>query len=87
MAGHNDKHHHEEPGVVTGKMIVQDLLQACPQAEAIFKKHLGERVFCVPGMKTEAIEFVAAMNDYHESILVAELNQVCKVAPEKTGHF
>lgn len=68
-------------------MIVQDLLQVCPQAEAIFKKHLGERVFCIPAMKTEAIEFVAAMNDYHEYILVAELNEICKIAPEKVGHF
>lgn len=86
MAGHNDKHHHET-GVVTGKMIVQDLLNVCPQAEAVFKKHLGEKVFCVPAMKTEAIEFVAAMNDYHEYILVAELNEICKIAPEKVGHF
>ncbi|MBI1913064.1 MAG: hypothetical protein HYS21_13845 [Deltaproteobacteria bacterium] len=86
MAGHSSHHHHEE-GVITGKMIVEDVLHVCPQAEAVFKKHLGENVFKVPGLKTEAIEFLAAMHDYHEYILLEELNQVCKKAPHKTGHF
>lgn len=85
MAGHG-KHHHEE-GLITGKMIIQDVLQVCPQAEAVFKKHLGENALSIPGAKTEAIEFLAAMNDYHEDILLAELNQVCKIAPPKAGHF
>lgn len=87
MAGHGKHHHHEEEGVINGKMIVGDVLHVCPQAEAVFKKHLGEGVFRIPGIKTEAIEFVAAMHDYHEYKLVAELNQVCKKAPHKAGHF
>lgn len=90
MAGHHndEKHgHHHAEGLITGKMIIQDVLAVCPQAEAIFIKHLGPRALSVPGAKTEAIEFLAAMNDYHEHILLEELNQVCKIAPGKAGHF
>lgn len=86
MAGHGHKHHHVE-GVITGKVIVSDLLHACPQAEAVLIKHLGKAAISVPGARTEAIEFLCAMNDYHEDILVAELNEVCKKAPSKVGHF
>lgn len=86
MAGHGHKHHEEE-GVITGKVIVSDLLKACPQAEAVLIKHLGRAAIAVPGARTEAIEFLCAMNDYHEYILVAELNEVCKMSPSKVGHF
>jgi hypothetical protein len=82
MAGHE---HHD--WVITGKVIVEDLLNACPQAEHVFKKHLGENALAIPGAKTEAIEFLAAMHDYHEHILLEELNEVCTTAPRKTGHF
>lgn len=86
MAGHGHNHHEVE-GVITGKVVVSDLLQACPQAEAVLIKHLGKKAIIVPGAKTETIEFLCAMNDYHEYILVAELNEVCKQAPSKVGHF
>ena len=86
MAGHGHKHHEDE-GVITGKVVVSDLLQACPQAEAVLIKHLGKAAIAVPGARTESIEFLCAMNDYHEYILVAELNEVCKVPPLKVGHF
>lgn len=85
MGAHND--HHEEEGVITGKMIVMDILKACPQAEAVIIKHLGPLALSMPGARTEALEFLAAMNDYHEYKLLEELNQVCKVRPRKAGHF
>lgn len=85
MAAHGGKKHEE--GAVTGKMIVEDLLLACPQAEVVITKHLGPLALSVPGSRTEAIEFLCAMNDYHEEILLAELNEVCKKPPHKAGHF
>ena len=88
MAGNHDTaHHHEVKGVINGKMIVSDVLHVCPQAREVFLKHLGTLCLSMPGSTTETIEFLAAMNDYHESILVAELNEVCKKAPSKAGHF
>lgn len=87
MAGHGKHHHHEPEGVITGKMIINDVLQACPQSIEVFKKHLGPYALAIPGVKTEAIEVLTAMNDYHEHTLLAELNQVCKQMPRKTGHF
>ena len=88
MAGHGKNHHNDHSDwVVTNKMIVQDVLNACPQTLAVFEKHLGSHALCIPGVKTEAIEVIAAMGDYHEDILLEELNQVCKVKPKKTGHF
>lgn len=85
MAGH--AHHHEEERLITGKMIIGDVLQVCPQAEEVFKKHLGAGSLAIPGARTEAIEFLCAMNDCHEEPLIKELNQVCMKAPFKTGHF
>lgn len=89
MAGHGKHHHHNDHSdwVITNKMIVQDVLNACPQALAVFTKHLGPYALAVPGVKTEAIEVLAAMSDYHEEKLLEELNQVCKQKPKKTGHF
>jgi len=88
MAGHGKNHHDDHSDwIITNKMIVQDVLNACPQSRAVFDKHLGSYALCIPGVKTEAIEVVAAMSDYHESKLLEELNQVCKQLPKKTGHF
>ena len=67
------KHHNSAEGIITGKMIV--------------RKHLGEYCLALPGAQTESIEFLAAMNDYHEELLLEALNSVCKKAPAKTGHF
>ena len=83
--GHDEKHHHDR--VITGKIIVKDLLNACPQAEEVIKRHLGRAALSIPGSKTESIEFLAAMYDYHEEDLLQELNQVCRTAPSKVGHF
>jgi len=86
MAGHGHTNHEEE-GAITGKVVVNDLLQVCPQAEAILIKHLGKAAIAVPGSRTETIEFLCAMNDYHLYIILPELNEVCKVPPSKVGHF
>jgi hypothetical protein len=83
MAGGHD----DEKGVITEKMIIKDIIHACPQAETVIKKHLGAAALSVPGSWTESLEFLAAMNDYHTAIILKELNQVCKVTPSKTGHF
>lgn len=85
MAGKHDHDHSD--WVITNKMIVQDVIDACPQSLAVFVKHLGPWALAVPGVKTEAIEVLAAMSDYHENLLLEELNQVCKLKPKKTGHF
>jgi len=84
MAGNHD---HDEIGAITEKMVIRDIINACPQAEAILRKHLGAAALCIPGAWTESLEFLAAMNDYHTHIILKELNQVCKVSPSKTGHF
>ncbi len=86
-----DDHSHgrrsSDAGVITGKMIVRDIINACPQAEVIIKKHLGAAALIVPGSRVESLEYLVAMNDYHESTVLAELNEVCKIAPAKVGHF
>ncbi|MFQ5465453.1 MAG: hypothetical protein ACE5EI_05955 [Thermodesulfobacteriota bacterium] len=86
MAGH---HGDEDTAtlVITEKVVIEDLLQACPQAEAVLRKYLGSRALCVPGSKTETIEFLAAMHDTHVHPIIDELNEVCKVKPLKLGHF
>ncbi|MFQ5479763.1 MAG: hypothetical protein ACE5DW_00605 [Thermodesulfobacteriota bacterium] len=81
------KRRHSDEGVINGKMIVRDIINTCPQAEVIIKKHLGAAALIVPGARVESLEFLLAMNDYHESTILAELNEVCKVAPTKVGHF
>ncbi|MFQ5427764.1 MAG: hypothetical protein ACE5EZ_02175 [Thermodesulfobacteriota bacterium] len=87
----SDDHGHgrrrSDEGVINAKMIVRDIINACPQAEVVLKKHLGAAALAVPGARVESLEFLAAMNDYHESVLLAEINEVCKVAPTKVGHF
>lgn len=82
-----EKHHHKIEGIINGKMIVREVIEVNPKAEDVFKKHLGKSCLSLPGSKTESIEFLAAMNDYHEEPLVTDLNKVCKKAPPKTGHF
>ncbi|HBO84060.1 MAG: hypothetical protein A2073_01745 [Deltaproteobacteria bacterium GWC2_42_11] len=86
MAG---KHHHkvEGEGIINGKMIVGEVVEANQKAEDVFKKHLGEYCLSIPGSRTESIEFLAAMHDCHEEPLLEELNRVCKKAPPKMGHF
>ncbi len=84
---HSHKRRLSDEGVITGKMIVRDIIKACPQAEVVIKKHLGAAALAVPGSRVESLEFLVAMNDYHESIILAEINEVCKVAPTKVGHF
>ncbi len=74
-------------GPITGKVIIEDLLEVCPEAEEVIKKHLGELALTIPGARTESIEFLAAMHDYHEEPLLEDLNKVCKKAPPKVGHF
>jgi hypothetical protein len=86
MAGH-DTHQDTSSWVITDKVVISDLLQACPQAEEILIKYLGRRALCMPGSKTETLEFLSAMNDIHIHALLEELNEVCKIAPTKTGHF
>ncbi len=86
MAGH-DKHTDTSNWVINEKVVINDLLHACPQAEEILIKYLGRHAMCMPGSKTETIEFLAAMNDTHVHPILEELNQVCKVAPSKFGHF
>ncbi|MBI5328816.1 MAG: hypothetical protein HZB80_11105 [Deltaproteobacteria bacterium] len=81
------KHHNKIEGIINGKMIVGDVIKANSSAESIFKKHLGELCLSLPGSRTETIEFLAAMNDYHEEPLVEDLNRVCEKTPPKTGHF
>lgn len=90
MAGrHDDKHHHHHghDWIINGKMIISDVLEVCPEAEQVFVKHLGPLALTIPGARAEAIEFLTAMHDYHEDILLTELNEVCKKAPSKAGHF
>lgn len=84
MAG---KHDNRTDGIINGKMIVGDVIKANPAAEGVLKKHLGELCLSLPGARTESIEFLAAMNDYHEEPLLEDLNRVCKKTPPKTGHF
>lgn len=84
MAG---KHHNSAEGIITGKMIVREVIEANPKALDVFRKHLGEYCLALPGAQTESIEFLAAMNDYHEEPLLEALNTVCKKAPAKVGHF
>jgi len=84
MAG---KHHNSAEGIITGKMIVGEVIEANPKAADVFKKHLGRYCLSLPGARTESIEFLAAMNDYHEEPLLEALNNVCKKAPAKIGHF
>lgn len=86
MAGHDD-HGHSIDLVITEKVVIKDLLHACPQAEEVIKKYLGKSALSIPGAKTETIEFLAAMHDSHVHPIVEELNQVCKVKPPKVGHF
>lgn len=83
MAGKHDTSKY----LVTEKVIVQDLLNACPQAEAILKSYMGSGVLCIPGAKTESIEFLAAMHDTHVHDMLDEINQICKIPPKKAGHF
>lgn len=78
---------HDPKGIITEKVVISDLLNACPQAEEVLRKHLGSGALCMPGAKTETIEFLAAMNDAHVYPILDELNQVCKVKPSKFGHF
>ena len=84
MAG---KHHNSAEGIITGKMIVGEVIEANPKAADVFKKPLGEYCLALAGGQTESIEFLAAMNDYHEEPLLEALNSVCKKAPAKIGHF
>lgn len=86
MAG-NHGHDDHKDWVVTEKVVISDLLNTCPQAEEIIRKHLGPRALCIPGAKTETIEFLSAMHDYHCHYILEEINQVCKTAPSKFGHF
>ncbi len=86
VAKHNG-HDKQKDWVITDKVIVGDLLKICPDAEEIFKKHLGSLCLTIPGAKTESIEFLAAMHDYHAYILLEDINSVCKVLPPKIGHF
>ena len=76
-------------GPIQGKMIVGDVIELCPEAEEVFKRHLGPYCLTVPGSMTESIEFLVAMHDYHESPLVEDLNKVYKDTPipSKIGHF
>lgn len=83
-AGHDS---HGPAGVITEKMIVGDIIKACPQARQVLVKHLGEWALKVPGSWTESLDFLAAMNDYHVGLILDELNEVCKIAPQKEGHF
>ena len=87
MAGNHGNHYDGAQGVITGKVIIKELLQACPQAADVIRKHLGPMALSIPGSETEAIEFLAAMHDYHEDKLLQEINQVCKQPPVKVGHF
>ena len=79
--------HKKIDGPVNGKVIIKDLLEVCPEAEEVFKKHLGPLCLSIPGSRTESIEFLAAMYDYHEEPLLEDLNKVCKSPPPKVGHF
>ena len=79
--------HHDIEGPITEKVIILDLLNAFPDAEGIIKKHLGSRCFSIPGSKTESLEFLAAMHDYHVALILADLNKLCTNPPAKTGHF
>jgi len=79
--------HHDIEGPITEKVIILDLLKAFPDAEGVIKKHLGPRCFSIPGSKTESLEFLAAMHDYHVALILADLNKLCTNPPAKTGHF
>lgn len=78
---------HDVKGAITEKMIVKDIIHACPQADKIIRKHLGSAALAMPGSLTESLEFLAAMNDYHTHVILKELNEVCQIPPSKTGHF
>ncbi|HHL40412.1 MAG TPA: hypothetical protein ENJ37_07890 [Deltaproteobacteria bacterium] len=79
--------HCKVKGPITEKVVIKDLVEVCPEAVDIIKKHLGENCLSFPGSQTETIEFLAAMNDSHPYALLDELNETCKTPPKKTGHF
>ncbi len=86
-ADHRYKRRLTDQGVITEKMIVKDIIDACPAAEMVIKKHLGAAALMIPGSKVESLEFLAAMNDYHVTKILLELNEVCRSGPKKEGHF
>jgi len=67
-------------GKIKAKMIVGDIIDLCPEAEEVFKKHFGPNSLLFPGAKTESVEFLAAMNDCHEALVLKDLNDVCEYA-------
>jgi hypothetical protein len=70
--------HNKIDGKIKGKMIVGDIIDLCPEAEAVFKKHFGPNSLLFPGAKTESVEFLAAMNDCHEAPVLKDLNDLCE---------
>lgn len=79
--------HNRVEGPITEKVIISDLLEVCPEAEGIIGDLLGESALFIPGARTESLEFICAMHDFHYVKLLDALNKVCKVHPGKIGHF
>jgi hypothetical protein len=81
--------HKNIEGRIKAKMIVGDIINLCPEAEEVFKKHFGPNSLLFPGAKTESVEFLAAMNDCHQALVLKDLNDVCEYVDVslKNEHF
>jgi hybrid cluster-associated redox disulfide protein len=61
---------------ITHEIIIGELIEAYPKAEAIIKKHFGNGCWTCPGMSIESLGFGAMMHGLDVEPIVQELRQV-----------
>lgn len=58
-------------------MTIKEVLDICPQGEAILSQHLGHCVTC-PGANIETLALGAHLHEKDANKIVKELNELCE---------